>query len=141
MDVSTGTGDCAMAETDYECIVATAHGDIASFERLVKRYQKPLFNFILRYLADRPAAEDLTQEVFLRAFQAAGRFEPRASVSSWLFKIGYNLAMNELKRRGRFQPLSEEPAGGGGGTGRKGTMPRARRAGIWKGRCRRPWEN
>lgn len=98
-----------MAESDYESILATARGDSASFERLVARYQRPLFNFILRYLDDRPAAEDLTQEVFLRAYQAAGRFEPRASVSSWLFKIAYNLAMNELKRRGRFQPLEEQP--------------------------------
>lgn len=98
-----------MAESDYESIVATARGDRAAFERLVARYQRPLFNFILRYLGDRPAAEDLTQEVFLRAFEAAGRFEPRASVASWLFKIAYNLAMNEIKRRGRFQSLSDQP--------------------------------
>ncbi len=89
---------------------AIAHGDPEAFEAFVKRYQGPLLNFIGRFLGDRGAAEDLTQEVFLRVYEAAHRFQERGRVSSWVFKIAYNLSVNELKRRERLRRyLGEAP--------------------------------
>ena len=91
-----------MVDVDSVLIEAIGRGDHYAFEKLVKRYQNPVMNFIYRYLGDRCTAEDLTQEVFLRVYQAAPRFNPRARVVSWVFKIAYNLSINEIRRRRRL---------------------------------------
>jgi RNA polymerase sigma-70 factor (ECF subfamily) len=98
----------SMTSEEHQLIRAVGLGDRAAFEKLVLRYQTPVFSFVYRYLGDRFAAEDLVQEVFLRVHQAAQRFEPRGSVSSWIFKIAYNLSVNELKRRARAARFSAD---------------------------------
>lgn len=97
-----------MRDPDFALVEATARGDRKAFEALVRRYQEPLLNFIYRYVGDRSTAEDLAQEVFIRVFQAAARFEPRARVSTWIFKIACNLSMNEVKRRRRMAAVDLE---------------------------------
>ena len=94
-----------MADPDLVLLEATGRGDGDAFEALVKRYQSPLLNFIARYVGDRSAAEDLTQEVFFRVYRAAPRFEARAKVSTWIFQIAYNLALTEMDRRRRQERL------------------------------------
>jgi RNA polymerase sigma-70 factor (ECF subfamily) len=96
-----------MTDAEFTVIQAVAGGDHLAFEILVKRYQKGVCNFVCRYLGDRAAAEDLAQEVFLRVYRAAPRFEPRGRVSTWIFKIAYNLCLNELKRRQRSRCFQE----------------------------------
>jgi len=95
-----------MVDPEYAVIQAIASGDRAAFELLVKRYQSPVCNFVYRYLGDRAAAEDITQEVLLRVYRSASRFDPKGRVSSWVFQIARNLSLNEIKRRGRAR-LSE----------------------------------
>jgi RNA polymerase sigma-70 factor (ECF subfamily) len=90
-----------MVDPEYALIRAIAAGDQEAFERLVERYQNPLCNFIYRYLGDRATAEDITQEVFMRVYRFAPRFAPKARVSSWVFQIARNLALNEIERRRR----------------------------------------
>jgi len=94
-----------MVDPDLALVDATGRGDLEAFESLVKRYQCPLLNFIARVLGDRAMAEDLTQEVFLRIYRAAPRFEARTKVSTWIFRIAYNLALNEMDRRRRQRDL------------------------------------
>lgn len=96
-----------MVDPDLSLLDATGRGDPDAFESLVKRYQRPLLNFIARYLGDRSAAEDLTQEVFLRIYRAAFRFEAKTKVSTWVFRIAYNLVLTEIGRRSRCQDLRE----------------------------------
>ncbi|HBD10374.1 MAG TPA: RNA polymerase subunit sigma-24 [Syntrophobacteraceae bacterium] len=96
-----------MVDPDLSLLDATGRGDPDAFESLVKRYQRPLLNFIARYLGDRSAAEDLTQEVFLRIYRAAFRFEAKTKVSTWVFRIAYNLVLTEIGRRSRSQDLRE----------------------------------
>ena len=96
-----------MVDPDFALVDATGRGDLDAFESLVKRYQSPLLNFITRYLGDRSAAEDLTQEVFLRIYRAAPRFQAKAKVSTWIFRIAYHLALNELQRRRRHEDLRQ----------------------------------
>jgi len=96
-----------MIDPDFPLLDATGRGDLDAFESLVKRYQRPLLNFVARYLGDRTAAEDLTQEVFLRIYRAAPRFEAKAKVSTWVFRIAYHLVLTELGRRSRQQNLRE----------------------------------
>jgi len=89
-------------ESEYELIKAVGAGDIVAFEMLIKRYRDPVLNFIFRYTGDRFGAEDIAQEVFLKVYLAASGFKPRGKVSTWIFKIAYNLSMNEVLRRSRF---------------------------------------
>ncbi len=91
-----------MEDSESDLIAAIASGNETAFEQLVKRYQNPVISFVYRYIGDIHSAQDVVQEVFLRIFQAAPRFEPRGKVSSWVFKIAYNLSVNELKRRKRM---------------------------------------
>jgi len=97
-----------MEESEFNLIRAIGNGDQEAFKCLVDRYQKPLLNFIYRYVGDRHTAEDLTQEVFLRICQASPRFEPRARVSTWIFKIAVNVCLNELKKHERRSRLVQD---------------------------------
>lgn len=100
-----------MKKTDTQLMQAIGNGDRQAFEALVRRYQNPLFSFIRKYMGgERQQAEDLTQEVFLRVYRAASRFEVRSdsSVSAWIFTIAYNLSMNEARRCRRQRDFTKE---------------------------------
>lgn len=96
-----------MVDPDVALIDASGRGDWNAFESLVKRYQYPLLTFTFRYLGDRATAEDATQEVFLRIYRAAPRFEAKTRVSTWIFHIAYNVVLTEMDRRRRQEDLSE----------------------------------
>src|SRR5208337_1719299 len=100
-------GSLPKADREYELIKAIGAGDILAFEMLVNRYRDPVANFISKYMGDRFGAEDIAQEVFLRVYRAASEFEPRGKVSTWIFKIAYNLSLNEVLRRSRFCPIAD----------------------------------
>jgi RNA polymerase sigma-70 factor (ECF subfamily) len=84
-----------------------AKGDDQAFELLVNRHQTSVLNLIYRFIGDRTQAKDLSQEVFLRVWQTAGRYEPRAKFTTWIYQITANLCLNELKsaRRRRWFPF------------------------------------
>ncbi len=96
-----------MVDPDFVLVDAIGRGDIEAFESLVKRYQSPLLSFITRYLGDQFMAEDLTQEVFLRIYRAAPRFQAKSKVSTWIFHIAYNVVLTEMDRRKRHQDVYE----------------------------------
>ena len=81
-----------------------AEGDQDAFEILVARHQTSILNLIYRYVGDRTQANDLSQEVFLRVWQAAGNYRPEAKFTTWIYRITVNLCFNELKsaRRKRW---------------------------------------
>lgn len=101
-------------DPDRELLTRVAAGDLDAFRPLVERHQDRLIAVCHRLLGDREAARDATQEVFLKAFRKAGDFEPRAQVSTWLYRIAVNHCLNRLRRLriARFLPW-----GGGGGGG------------------------
>ena len=86
------------AEQDLDIIRRVGAGDLVAFRALVARYQGPLYTFVLRMVRRPSVAEELVQETFVRAFRAAPRYKPMASVSTWLFHIAARLAMNEAAR-------------------------------------------
>jgi RNA polymerase sigma-70 factor (ECF subfamily) len=96
-----------MLDPDLALVEATGRGDHQAFGSLVRRYQGPLLNFISRYLGDRCMAEDITQEVFLRIYRAAPRFQAKSKVSTWIFRIAYNQALTEIDRSRRQRNLRE----------------------------------
>jgi RNA polymerase sigma-70 factor (ECF subfamily) len=90
---------------------------------LVERWQSPVFAFLLRMLGSREEAEDLAQEVFLRACRSAGRYRAEGRFRSWLFRIAGNLARSALRRRKvlrwvRFEPGVHDRAAPSGGADR-----------------------
>jgi RNA polymerase sigma-70 factor (ECF subfamily) len=74
-----------------------AAGDRHAFEDLVRRHQRPVLNFIFRFLGDRTEAEDLTQEVFLRVWKSAQTYRPDAKFTTWLYRIAMNLCINRQR--------------------------------------------
>jgi RNA polymerase sigma-70 factor (ECF subfamily) len=88
--------------TSSEDLMAkVAEGDEYAFEILVRRHQVSVLNLIYRFIGKRAQAEDLAQDVFIRVWQAAKSYEPRAKFSTWIYRITANLCLNELKSAGR----------------------------------------
>jgi RNA polymerase sigma-70 factor (ECF subfamily) len=87
-----------------ELMDRVAKGDDDAFEILVNRHQTSVLNLIYRFIGDRTQARDLAQEVFLRVWQAAKSYEPKAKFTTWIYQITTNLCLNELKsvRRKRW---------------------------------------
>ena len=73
-------------------------GSRAAFEELFARYRRPLFGFFGRRLNNLERAEDLVQETFLAVVRAASRYEPRASVRTYLYGIALNLLAAERRK-------------------------------------------
>jgi len=100
------------AEEDEQLIGRLATGDTTALDPLYDRYAGLVFALVLRILGDRQAAEDLLQEVFVRAWQRAGTYQQtRGRVTTWLLGIAHNLAIDEVRRRRRRpQGLAEREA-------------------------------
>jgi len=79
-------------------IAASQHGDTAAFNRLVLRWERSIYNLCLRMLQNPEDAEEVTQEVFLRAFRSIRNFRGNASFSTWLYRIAANQCMSRLRK-------------------------------------------
>jgi RNA polymerase sigma-70 factor, ECF subfamily len=82
-------------QADVEKVLA---GDISAFEGIVQRWQTPLVNLAYRFCHDRGRAEEMAQEVFLRAYRALSQWRKDAVFSTWLFALATNLYRSELRR-------------------------------------------
>jgi RNA polymerase sigma-70 factor (ECF subfamily) len=105
-------GGRSMSESEHELMHRIRGGDASSFERLVRRWERPVGRVLARYVGRDGEAEDLAQEVFLRVFGARDRYRASGAFSTWLFRIVLNVARSAHRRRRRaWQPLADqEPA-------------------------------
>ena len=71
--------------------------DERAFAIILRMYETPVYNYVLRLVGDRALAEDLTQEVFLRVFQGLPRFSLRCKFTTWLFQVTKNRVLDELR--------------------------------------------
>jgi RNA polymerase sigma-70 factor, ECF subfamily len=83
--------------SDQELVEATLAGDHNSYSQLVRRYQSLVFSIILKKVANREAAEELAQDVFVRAFKSLRTFRFESELSTWLVRIAINLSYNYRK--------------------------------------------
>lgn len=100
------------AVTDADLIVLVTQGDQGALETLYGRYSRAVFSFSLRIVGDAQVAEEILQEVFVRAWQQGGSFQAtRGSLITWLLSITHNLSIDEVRRRKRRpqKAESEEP--------------------------------
>ena len=86
-------------EADEVLLQAYRAGDVRAFQRLVARHEKPVWNFIRRFVADAATAEDLLQEVFLRVVKSADEWRGAAKFSTWLYTIARNLTVDQARRQ------------------------------------------
>ena len=102
-------------KTDFRCLLAAAQaGDERAFCELVEPYRHALEVHCYRMLGSAQDAEDVVQETLLRAWGALDRFEPRAQLQTWLYRIATNACLDELERRPRrpepIDPYPDTPA-------------------------------
>ncbi len=89
------------AETEAGLVARARAGDVDAFEQLAGAHADRLFAVLLRLLGDRSEAEDVAQEVMLRAWQGIARFQGRSSFFTWLYRIAVNEASRSLEKRSR----------------------------------------
>lgn len=86
-------------DSDAELAARAAKGDRPAFNRIVQRYQEPLYRFIRRYVGDADEAYDLLQETFVSAWQALSRYDPTRPAATWLRRIALNKCRDWGRRR------------------------------------------
>lgn len=84
---------------DADLVALAQEGREAAFRELVRRYERPVFSLIFRMVRDRETAEDLAQDSFIKVLNHIDRYRPEFKLSSWLFKIANNVAIDFLRRR------------------------------------------
>src|SRR5204863_175483 len=87
----------SLPQPDHGVLRKAQRGDERAFSIIVRAYQIPVYNYVLRMVGDRSLAEDLTQEVFLRVFQGLPRFSLRSKFTTWLFQVTKNRVLDELR--------------------------------------------
>ena len=104
--LTTHTELCHLDET--ELIMRTQKGDAEAFNPIVAKYQQKIYNLIFRRVQDHGNAEDICQEVFLKAWQALPEFKGQSAFYSWLYKIAVNCSIDFLRKQNRRSVLSWE---------------------------------
>jgi RNA polymerase sigma-70 factor (ECF subfamily) len=97
---------------DPDLIARTKRGKVEAYNLLVSRWEKRVFNYLLRLLGDREDAMDLSQEVFLKAYQNLGKLQDAARFGPWLFRIAHNEAFSHLRKKRpevEWDPAPAEP--------------------------------
>jgi RNA polymerase sigma-70 factor (ECF subfamily) len=89
-----------MPAGDEQLMLAYREGDAGAFEELYRRHKGGLFRFVLRSVRDRAVAEELYQEVWMRAIEARGRYQVQAKFSTWLYTIAHNRLVDHWRKRG-----------------------------------------
>src|SRR5947209_19688531 len=106
-----GLGDPLLVERVKE------RDDASAFDEIVRRHKNRIYSYVCRMTHDAPDAEDITQEVFIRAYQSIHRFRADAAVDTWLYRIATNLVIDRFRRWKRapqqWEPWDEEDEGMG----------------------------
>jgi len=102
--------------SEADLLKRCARGEETAYRELVGRIEKPLINFIRRFVNEASLAEDIFQETFVRVVRTLGDYKPEASLSTWIFTIARNLCLDKIKMTKRHREVSMD-AGGHDGKG------------------------
>jgi len=96
---------------DVTLMLRVRDGDVDAFQVLVERHQHSVVGTVAKMLSGDSDAEDIAQQVFIRVWKSAPRYQPSAKFTTWLMTITRNLVFNEMRRRqrARFVPMDAEP--------------------------------
>lgn len=95
------------AVEDFDLIRKARRGDVEAYNLLISRWEKRVYNYLLRIVGDREEALDLSQDVFLKAYQNLRRLEDPSRFAPWLFRIAHNEAFSSFRRR---KPVTDATA-------------------------------
>ena len=87
----------ALTQPDPGVLRKAQRGDERAFTLIVRAYERPVFNYVMRLVGDRSLAEDLTQEIFIRVYQGLPGFSLRSRFTTWLFQVTKNRVLDELR--------------------------------------------
>ncbi|MGH9820009.1 MAG: RNA polymerase sigma factor [Pyrinomonadaceae bacterium] len=93
--------------TDVELIAKAIRGREDSFEELVRRYQRPITNYVYRILNNYDASLDVTQEVFIKVYNSLRKYSSEYKFSTWLYRIAHNAAIDHVRRNSMVQQSLE----------------------------------
>ena len=89
------------SDTDQQLVQRSQRGDLRAFDLLVLKYQGRIAALVSRYVSDAGEVEDVTQEAFIKAYRALGKFRGDSAFYTWLYRIAANAAKNHLVAKGR----------------------------------------
>ena len=114
-DLTIPSSDTSAAGRDAELLRRAQNGDRGAFGQIVVLYQDRLYNALLRMVGEPEEARELVQETFTRALMKLSSFRGEAGPYTWLFRIGVNLAISQLRKTRRHRVFSlDRPATGNG---------------------------
>ena len=87
------------SDTLIHTITRIKQGDVMAFARILDHYERMIYTVVFRMCRNQEDAEEITQDVFIRAFQNLGQFSKTSRFSSWLYKIAYNTSINFLRKK------------------------------------------
>ena len=93
---------------ERELIRRAKQGDMLAFEELILQHEKIVYNLALRMMNHSEDAQDISQEVFLKAYRSLQNFDERSAFSTWLYRITHNTCIDEMRKRKGKQSYSLE---------------------------------
>lgn len=93
-------------DPDAKLMLEFARGNTSAFEQILKKYKRLVINIAYRFIQNRAEAEDIAQEVFLRVYDSAKKYKPKAKFSTWIYKITANICLNKFRSKKYIQTLS-----------------------------------
>ena len=87
---------------DDAIIEKVLSGNVNAYGLIVKKYQQPIYNLMLRTVRSEDKAADLAQETFIRAYEKLDLFRPGNKFFSWLYSIGMNLARDSIRKNNKI---------------------------------------
>ena len=92
----------ALTSTDAELVQRCVEGDQQAWGEIVRQYSRRIYNLAYRFTSSHSAAEDLTQEVFIRVYRSLGQYDPAlGDLSNWLMRLARNLVIDDYRKRQR----------------------------------------
>ena len=85
--------------SDASYIEKVLNGETGCFAHLLERYSKQVFSLIVRIVGNREDAEELTQDVFIKAYESLSRFRRESSFPTWIYRIAYNMAISATRKK------------------------------------------
>ena len=99
--MSSESANESPTDADEVLVSLAQSGDTLAFDQLVVRYSPRLYGMIYHMTSNKEDANDLTQDVFAKAYRSLNRFRGRSSFYTWIYAIGTNMTLNFLKKRNR----------------------------------------
>ncbi len=109
-DFATGKTGTSPTErdADWAIVQEVQEGRVGAFDQLVSKYRESIFSIIYNITGNREDASDLTQDTFIKAFRAIGRFKGKSAFFTWIYRIALNSTMTFLKKQGRRRFINYE---------------------------------